>query len=80
MFFCKTFNRKCPDLNCHPKPASYQGMCPLHASPVCIPCPKENHVSLPSNVFFCVYIPFFMHQNFGNFFFKIFFLFKGFFL
>ena len=33
MFFCKTFKRKCPDLNCHPKQGSYQGMCPLHSPP-----------------------------------------------
>ena len=36
------------------------------ASPICIPCPKKNHVSLPSNAFFCVYTPFFMHKKFGK--------------
>ena len=50
------------------------------ASPICIPCPKENHVSLPSNVFFCVYIPFFMHPKFGKKIFFSYFFFKTFFL
>ena len=53
MFFCKTFNRKCPDLNCHPKPGSYQGMCPLHspskAEPTKVWPEKADHGHCPAS-------------------------------
>ena len=42
MFLCKTFNRKCPDLNCHPKPGSYQGMCPLQGGGPRPPAPRTG--------------------------------------
>ena len=33
------------------------------ASPICIASPKEDTVSVPSNVFSCLYIAIFMRQN-----------------